>query len=78
LEERVAAPVKKPEITAVGIRRADHATPLYPLQLALTSPRSGGRSVGIVSSRTKAMELLLVLTYVLTSVLQVDVRNVVF
>jgi hypothetical protein len=36
------------ENTAVGIRRADHATPLYPLQLALTSPTSGGPSVGIV------------------------------
>jgi hypothetical protein len=31
-------------------------TPLYPQKLALTSPTSGGRSVGIVRSRTKAME----------------------
>jgi hypothetical protein len=29
---------------------------LYPQKLALTSPTSGGRSVGIVSSRTKATE----------------------
>jgi hypothetical protein len=29
---------------------------LYPLKLALTSPTSGGRSVGIVRSRTKATE----------------------
>jgi hypothetical protein len=28
--------------------------PLYPQKLALTSPSSGGRSVGIVSSRTQA------------------------
>jgi hypothetical protein len=28
------------EITAVGIRRADHATPLYQQKLALTSPTS--------------------------------------
>jgi hypothetical protein len=29
---------------------------LYPQKLALTSPTSGGRSVGIVNSRTKATE----------------------
>jgi hypothetical protein len=29
---------------------------LYPQQLALTSPTSGGRSVGIVRSRTQATE----------------------
>jgi hypothetical protein len=34
--------------------RADHATPLYPQKLELTSPTSGGRSVGIVLSRTQA------------------------
>jgi hypothetical protein len=43
----------------LGIRRADHATHLYPQTLALTSPTSGGRSVGLVRSRTKATELLL-------------------
>jgi hypothetical protein len=32
---------------------------LYPVKLALTSPTSGGRSVGIVRLLTKAMELLL-------------------
>jgi len=31
-------------------------TPLYPQKLALTSPTDGGRSVGIVRSRTKATE----------------------
>jgi hypothetical protein len=30
---------------------------LYPQNLVLTSPTSGGRSVGVVSSRTKATEL---------------------
>jgi hypothetical protein len=35
-----------------------HATPLYPQKLALNSPTSGGRSVGIVRSQTKAMELV--------------------
>jgi hypothetical protein len=40
------------------IRRTDHATRLYPQKLALTSPTSGGRSVGIVRSRTKATDLV--------------------
>jgi hypothetical protein len=54
-------PIKETEITAARIRRADHASPLYPLKFSLTSPTSGGRSVGIVRSRTKAIELLLLL-----------------
>jgi hypothetical protein len=33
---------------------------LYPQKLALTSPTSGGRSVGVVRSRTQATELSLV------------------
>jgi hypothetical protein len=37
---------------AVGIRDADHVLK----KLALTSPTSGGRSAGIVRSRTKATE----------------------
>jgi hypothetical protein len=32
---------------------------LYPQKLATTSPRSGGRSVGIVRSRTQTMELVI-------------------
>jgi len=32
-------------------------TPLYPQKLALTSQTGGGRSVGIVRSRTKATEM---------------------
>jgi len=35
-------------------------TPLYQQKLALTSPTGGGRSVGIVRSRTKATEFSLV------------------
>jgi hypothetical protein len=31
-------------------------TPLYPQKLALTSLTGGGRSIGIVRSRTQAME----------------------
>jgi hypothetical protein len=38
----------------VGNRCADHVTPFYPQKLSLTSPTGGGRSVGIVRSRTKA------------------------
>jgi hypothetical protein len=50
------------EITAVGIRRANYVTPLYPQKLALTSPTSGCRSVGIVHSRTQATEFVNFLT----------------
>jgi len=39
-------------------------TPLYPQKLALTSPTGGGRSVGMVRSRTKATEFSLVLVLV--------------
>jgi hypothetical protein len=53
LNEKVAAPAKKPELTAGGIRCADHATPSVRKKLALSSPKSGGRSVGIVRLRTK-------------------------
>jgi hypothetical protein len=44
------------ENTAVGIRHADHVAPLYAQKLALTSPTSGGHSVGVVRSRTQATE----------------------
>jgi hypothetical protein len=40
----------------MGTHCADQVTPLYPQKLALTSPTGGGRSVGIVRSRTKATE----------------------
>jgi len=48
----------------VGTRCADHVTPLYPQKLALTSPTGGGRSVGIVRSRTKATEFSFSLVYI--------------
>jgi len=57
LNKKVAAPGLENRLTAVGTRCADHVTPLYPQKLALTSPTGGGRSVGIVRSRTKATEI---------------------
>jgi hypothetical protein len=51
LEQKVAASVSKVEITAIGDRRPDYATPCYPQKLALTSPTSAARS------RAKATEL---------------------
>jgi hypothetical protein len=56
LEERVAAPVKKTETNDRGGSVA--LTTQHPLsaKVGTTSPTSGGRSVGIVRSRTKATE----------------------
>jgi hypothetical protein len=56
LDRKVAAPVYKTENTAVGIRHADHVTPSIRKKLAITLPTSGGRSVGIVRSRSQIME----------------------
>jgi hypothetical protein len=61
LKEKVAG--LEIEIMAVGIRRTDHVTPLYAQKLALTSPTSGGRSVGMVRSRTKTTELLVIIFF---------------
>jgi hypothetical protein len=58
LRKKVAAPFYKTENTTVGIRHANH--------VALTSPTSSGRSVGIVRLRTKATELLLLLLLLLS------------
>jgi hypothetical protein len=60
LDRKVVAPVYKTENTAVGIRHADHLAPsigtLCPQKLTITSLTGGGRSVGIVRSRTQNME----------------------
>jgi hypothetical protein len=58
LDRKVADPVHKTETTAVGIRHADHVAPSIRKKLAITSPTSGGRSVGIVRSRTHTMDKL--------------------
>jgi hypothetical protein len=54
--KKVAAPVYKTENTALGIRHGDHVAPSIRKKLAITSTTSGGRSVGIIRSRTKTME----------------------
>jgi hypothetical protein len=41
-------PVKKLRTRQQGIRRANYETPFQLQKLALTSPATGGRSVGIV------------------------------
>jgi hypothetical protein len=56
LKENVAVPIWKAENTAVVMSRWPRGT-LQPQKWALTSPTSGSRSVGIVSSRTQATEL---------------------
>jgi hypothetical protein len=55
LERQSKSSSPETEITAVGIRHADHVAPSI-RKLAITSPTSGGRSVGIVRSRTQTME----------------------
>jgi hypothetical protein len=60
LDRKVADPVWKTENTTVGIRHADHVSRSMRKKLAITSPASGGRSVGIVRSRAQTMEFSLV------------------
>jgi hypothetical protein len=47
------------ESNLLVVSKISKVTPLSPQKLALTSPTSGGRSVGRIRSRTKATELLL-------------------
>jgi hypothetical protein len=61
LEGKVAAAIEKIEINDRGNPLRWPRDTLYPQKLALTLPTSGGRSVGIVRSWTKAMEFSLVL-----------------
>jgi hypothetical protein len=56
LNEKVAAPVYKTEINGRGNSSRWPRNTLYPQKLALTSPTSGGRSVGIVRLQTKATD----------------------
>jgi hypothetical protein len=56
LLERISSCIglEKPRLRPLRICCADYATHLYPQKLALTSPTSGGHSVGIVRSRAQA------------------------
>jgi hypothetical protein len=63
---------------AAGNRCAGHVTPVYPQNLALSSPISGGRSVGIVRSWTEATNLLLLLILLLILRLTVSTLNAIF
>jgi hypothetical protein len=56
LNEKVAAPVQKTDINGRGNSLRWPRNTLYPQTLALTSPTSGGSSVGIVRLRTTATE----------------------
>jgi hypothetical protein len=47
---------RRPRLTLVRIRCADHATPSIGKKLALTKPISGGRLVDIFRLRTKSTE----------------------
>jgi hypothetical protein len=49
---------RNPRLRPKRIRSADYVSPLYLQKLALSSPTSGGRSVGIVRSRTEVTEFV--------------------
>jgi hypothetical protein len=55
---KVAAPVQKTEFNGREDSLRRPRGTLYPLRLILTSPTSGGRSVGIVRLRAKAMDFV--------------------
>jgi hypothetical protein len=70
LERKSSGSGLKTEITAVGdLSRLPRGT-LYPQKLALTSPTSDGRSVGIFRSRTKAKEFFKITIHALYSSLE--------
>jgi hypothetical protein len=52
---------RKTEINVRGDSLLWPRDTLYPLKLALTSPTSGGRSVGIVRWRTKTPEFFVLI-----------------
>jgi hypothetical protein len=57
LNEKVAAPVYETEINGRGNSLLLPRNTLYLQRLALTSPTSGGRSIGVVRLWTTATEL---------------------
>jgi hypothetical protein len=73
LEWKVTAPVQKTEINGRGKPLRWPRNTLYLLELALTSPTSGGCSVDIVRLQTQAMEFVFLFvclfSYPLTSII---------
>jgi hypothetical protein len=69
---------RKSRLRPQGICRADYATPFYQQNLALISPTSGGRSVGVVRSRIQATEFLLVFPFLLACPLVFGDRDQLF
>jgi hypothetical protein len=80
LKEKVAAPVLKTEITAVGIRHADQVEPSFRKQLSLTSLISGGRLVGIVRSRTQVTEFsfIIIIIIIIIVIIITIIKNIKF
>ena len=62
----------------MGTRCADHVTTLYPQKLALISPTGGGRSVGIVRSRTKATEFSLVFSFIIIIIIIIIIIPLIY
>jgi hypothetical protein len=49
LKEKLAAPIQKPEITGVGLRCVNNATPSLPAKVGTNFAGHGGRSVNIAA-----------------------------
>jgi hypothetical protein len=64
VKEKVAAGIERREYGRRDPSFKSRGT-FCPQKLALISPKSGSRSVGIVRSRTQAMELLIILPCIL-------------
>jgi hypothetical protein len=74
LERKVAAPVCNTEINGRGDLLRWPRDTIYPLKLALISPTSGGRMVGIFRLRTKATEFFERFSYSVSKNLSTVVR----
>jgi hypothetical protein len=75
LIEKVAALMQKHEITAVEDSPRWLGETLYLEKLVLTSPTSGGRSIGIVRSQTKATELYNINSYRRFCILNLGIKR---
>jgi hypothetical protein len=60
MKEKVMTLVQKTENMDVRICDADHVAPLYQQKLAVTSPTSSSRSVGVVHLWTKGHRVCIV------------------